>query len=141
MERKLKWTMFSFSADFLMGYVQRYKSKWTETYLNEQGSWELAGPLTNFGGDNYKDHAEVRDHYGKAGIVLGANMDLPIGPHFILATRINFSCTEEFFVKRTGLVDPLGEFTDRPNNYLNFDSSLSIGLRYVFGKKKVKDGE
>ena len=136
-ERRFGQSMFSVSADILLSY-QNYDFGYSNSFseLDTNGLWisqtrfQSIGPYS-FTGDTTS--SRITRHYLLPGLMLGANMDIPIKKRFVLSLNASGILRGSVFLKSTNLHDPYDEFSKQPGSIINFDTALSATIRYRFG--------
>jgi len=150
-ERKLNWNFLSVYADLILGYHSRetnYLTSWQtfygDPYDDDEGHWDQTilspnyDPTSGLYVWDYRNHAKATKYFFCPGIALGASFDYPLAKHFILNMNANYSSMIRVQVKQKIEKDPLGEFTNAKESYLNLYGSVGVGLRYVFGKNSTQ---
>jgi hypothetical protein len=133
-ERQLRQSVFSVSADLLFSYLQvtdGFYSK--ETELNSNNQWEV---VTN----NWEKENDLRStrktNYFTPGIQLKFNMNLPIKERFILYASIGGIFNSPIYLNESIQNDPLFEFKPHTKSTIfNLTNQANIGIRYKFKGK------
>ena len=137
-ERRLKTSMFSITADLLLGYENRkygYSNSYTEldsngVWIQQTGFYSLQG---NYQGDD-TTRSRITQHYFSPGLAIGAMMDIPIKSRFVLSLGITGNFRTRVHLASTNVFDPYNEFTNPSGFIFDFDMVVSAGIRYRFGK-------
>lgn len=133
-ERQLRESVFSVSADLLFSYLQvtdGFYSKQTE--LNSNNEWEV---VTN----NWEKENDLRStrktNYFTPGVQLKFAMNLPIRERFILHASIGGIFNSPIYLNESIQNDPLNEFKPHTKTTIfNFTNQANIGIRYKFKGK------
>ncbi len=139
-ERQLGESLFSLSADLIIGYRNSYSGYYNNyTELDSNGNWssqtyiptiDLNQPL----GDSTR--SQITRHYLIPGLAIGANFNIPIKKRFELSISASGILTSPVFLKATNIHDPYNEFSTANVTTIDFNSTISASIRYKFGSKK-----
>lgn len=138
-ERKFGESLFSVSADLIVGYRNSYSGYYNNySELNSSGVWQSQTSIPAFDmnqplGDSTR--SQVTRHYIIPGLSIGANLNIPIKNRFILSLNASGLMTVPIFLKSTNIHDPYGELSNSNVTTFNFNSVISATLRYKFGLK------
>lgn len=139
-ERKLGQSLFSLSADVIIGYRNSHSGYYNNyTELDSNGIWSSQTRIQSFDfeqplGDSTR--SQIKRHYIIPGLAIGANFNIPIKNRFELSISASGLVSTPLFLKATDITDPYGEFSTANVSTINFNSTISGTLRYKFGLKE-----
>jgi hypothetical protein len=132
-ERRLKTSMFSISADLLISYLQIKDELYNEVReLGDNGNWvKTAGIYTMLN----PARALRKTNFLNLGLQFKFSMDIPIEESFFLHLFVGQIISTPIYLSETIVKDPLSEFKpQKASFYFNSTSQAGIGLRYRFKK-------
>ena len=139
-ERDLGESLFSLSADLIIGYNNSYSGYYNNySELDTNGIWISTTRIPSIDpnqplGDSTR--SQNTKHYLVPGLAIGANFNIPIKTRFELSISANGLLTSPVFLKATNITDPYNELSAVPVSTINFNSTISATLRYKFGLKE-----
>jgi hypothetical protein len=130
-ERRLKESMFSFSGDLLLSYLNIKDGSYNQnTELQEDGSWQ---DLLTVSPNDYQVRSLRKTNFINPGVQFKFSMDIPIEDVFFIHLFVGQTISTPIYLNENIIDNPLNEFTPQPKSFiLNSTSQAGIGLRYRF---------
>ncbi len=135
-ERQFGNSMFSVAADVSVDYRQTNSAFQNNTlYLQENGMWDNGPSTTIFPPFSDPSNSRITRHYLVSGARLSLNMNIPIGKSFLLNLAASGTFDLPVYMGASQVQDPTGDFTGIPPSWINLDTNVGIGIRYIFGSR------
>lgn len=135
-ERQFGNSMFSVAADISVDYKQTSSSFQNNTlYLQENGVWENGPSTTIFPAFSDPSDARITRHFLVPGARLSFNMNIPVGKSFLLNLAAAGTLNLPVYMGASQVHDPTGHFGGTPPSWINLDTNVGIGIRYIFGSR------
>ena len=136
-ERQMKSSIFSFSADLNVTYTQNQKKfLYTNRNLNLDNEWGNGWSTSDIDPLNPTiKSVEIKQHFIEPNLRFGFNINIPLSDELILSFSGISSIGIPIYMGATNRFDPNNEFGGNPPSIINTESLGIVGLRYVLGEK------
>jgi len=137
LERRMSSTMFSFGLDLNINYRQQQRSLDDVIYYHDTEN-ENYDETTAFNSLSYFDasYAQITRHFIVPSLRGTFNMNVPLGPSFILTLSAAVDAGAPIYMGATNITDPDQNFIGSPSSIFDMTTNFGIGLRYNLGSLK-----